>query len=64
VDLLAWSNHDFHRLASRASPGQLRVAAMLLLTLRGTAFVYYGEEIGMHDVPVPQDSIEDPQPRV
>jgi alpha-glucosidase len=59
----AWSNHDFHRLGSRAKPEQLRVAAMLLLTQRGTPFVYYGEEIGMHDVEVPPEFAEDPQGR-
>ena len=32
-----------------------RVAAMLLLTLRGTPFLYYGEEIGMRNVEVPRE---------
>lgn len=59
----AWSNHDFRRLSGRAKTDQLRVAAMLLLTLRGTPFVYYGEEIGMHDVEVPPERAEDPQGR-
>ena len=59
----AWTNHDFRRLASRAGPDQLHVAAMLLLTLRGTPFVYYGEEIGMHDVEIPPERVEDPQGR-
>lgn len=57
----AWSNHDFHRLATRTTPDQLRVAAMLLLTLRGTPFVYFGEEIGMRDGDVPTESVKDPQ---
>jgi alpha-glucosidase len=60
---VAWSNHDFHRLGSRANLDQLRVAAMLLLTLRGTPFVYYGEEIGMHDVEIPPELVKDPQGR-
>jgi alpha-glucosidase len=60
---VAWSNHDFHRLGSRANLNQLRVAAMLLLTLRGTPFIYYGEEIGMHDVDIPPELVEDPQGR-
>ena len=30
----------------------LKVAAALLLTLRGTPFLYYGEEIGMRDIPI------------
>jgi alpha-glucosidase len=57
----AWSNHDFYRLTSRASADQLRLAAMLLLTLRGTPLIYYGEEIGMRDVEIPRGLAEDPQ---
>ena len=33
---------------------------MLLLTLRGTPTLYYGDEIGMADVPIPSDQIKDP----
>jgi alpha-glucosidase len=54
-------NHDKHRIASRIGPGQARVAAMLLLTLRGTPTMYYGDEIGMHDVEIPPDMVQDPQ---
>lgn len=54
------SNHDNHRLASRIGAAQARVAAMLLLTLRGTPTIYYGEEIGMEDVPIPLDQVQDP----
>jgi alpha-glucosidase len=32
---------------------------MLLLTLRGTPFVYYGEEIGMSDGPIPESRVVD-----
>ena len=39
---------------------QARVAGMLLLTLRGTPTLYYGDEIGMEDVPIPPDRIQDP----
>ncbi len=46
-------NHDRSRVASRIGPAQARVAAMLLLTLRGTPTIYQGEEIGMTDVPIP-----------
>ncbi len=53
-------NHDKHRIASRVGPRQARVAAMLLLTLRGTPTLYYGDEIGMHDVPIPPDRVQDP----
>jgi len=45
-------NHDRPRIASRVGAAQARVAAMLLLTLRGTPTLYYGDEIGMTDVPV------------
>jgi alpha-glucosidase len=49
----AWvlSNHDFGRMASRFGPENARAAAMLLLTLPGTAFAYEGDEIGMTDGP-------------
>jgi alpha-glucosidase len=53
-------NHDQHRIASRVGPAQARVAAMLLLTLRGTPTLYYGDEIGMRDVPIPPDMVQDP----
>ncbi len=50
---LAWvlSNHDFSRVGSRWGEGASRAAAMLLLTLPGSAFIYQGEEIGMVDGP-------------
>jgi alpha-glucosidase len=54
-------NHDRHRIASRVGPAQARVAAMLLLTLRGTPTIYYGDEIGMHDVAIPPELVQDPQ---
>ncbi len=53
-------NHDQPRIASRAGPDQARIAAMLLLTLRGTPTVYYGDEIGMPQVPIPPDRVRDP----
>ncbi len=53
-------NHDKHRVATRIGPAQARVANMLLLTLRGTPTVYYGEEIGMEDVPIPLEMMHDP----
>lgn len=53
-------NHDRPRLASRLSPEQARVAAMLLLTLRGTPTLYYGDELGMQDVPIPPYLAQDP----
>ncbi len=53
-------NHDRSRVASRVGQAQARVAAMLLLTLRGTPTLYNGDEIGMHDVPIPPQSVQDP----
>jgi alpha-glucosidase len=53
-------NHDNHRIASRVGLAQARIAAMLLLTLRGTPTLYYGDELGMHDVPIPHERIQDP----
>jgi alpha-glucosidase len=53
-------NHDQSRIASRVGADQARVAAMLLLTLRGTPTMYYGEEIGMTNVPVPPAEVQDP----
>jgi alpha-glucosidase len=53
-------NHDKPRIATRAGAPQARVAAMLLLTLRGTPTMYYGDEIGMHDVPIPPQQVQDP----
>jgi alpha-glucosidase len=53
-------NHDKPRIASRIGAAQARVAAMLLLTLRGTPTLYYGDEIGMHDVPIAADQVRDP----
>ena len=53
-------NHDIHRVASRVGAAQARVAAMMLLLLRGTPTMYYGDEIGMRNVPIPADRICDP----
>jgi alpha-glucosidase len=62
----AWclNNHDHSRVASRYDAdgrGHLRarVAAMLLLTLRGTAFLYQGEELGLRDAEVPPEAAID-----
>jgi alpha-glucosidase len=53
-------NHDRSRIASRVGPAQARVAAMLLLTLRGTPTLYYGDELGMRDVEIPPELVQDP----
>ena len=68
---VALSNHDRARQATRlaVSVGRdrepdrdaiARAAATLELSLRGTPFLYYGEEIGMVDVDIPRDEIVDP----
>ncbi len=53
-------NHDQHRLASRIGSAQARVAAVLILTLRGTPTLYYGDELGMPDASIPAGQVQDP----
>jgi alpha-glucosidase len=53
-------NHDRPRIASRAGPEQARIAAILLLTLRGTPTIYYGDEIGIPQVPIAPHQVRDP----
>jgi len=53
-------NHDRPRVASRVGEAQARVAAMLLLTLRGTPTLYYGDEIGLPQVAIPPQRVRDP----
>jgi alpha-glucosidase len=53
-------NHDRSRVASRLGQGQARLAAMLLLTLRGTPTIYQGEELGMQDNMIPPEQVQDP----
>ncbi|GAC1665930.1 MAG: alpha-amylase family glycosyl hydrolase [Candidatus Limnocylindrales bacterium] len=71
---IALSNHDRERQATRlsASVGRTadtdrdaiaRAAAVVVLGLRGTPFLYYGEEIGMTDVDIPTEEIVDPPAR-
>ncbi len=54
------SNHDRPRIAARVGEPQARVAAMLLLTLRGSPTLYYGDELGIGDVEIAADRIRDP----
>jgi alpha-glucosidase len=53
-------NHDQKRIATRVGRRQARIAALLLLTLRGTPTVYYGDEIGMQNEPIAGGAIQDP----
>ena len=52
-------NHDVLRVASRIGEAQVRIAAMLLLTLRGTPFIYYGDELGMSDAQIRDEQVQD-----
>lgn len=53
-------NHDQPRVAARVGAAQARNAAMLLLTLRGTPTMYYGDELGLARVSVPPEFAKDP----
>ena len=44
----------------RWGDARARLLATFLLTARGTPFLYYGEEIGMRNVPIPEDRLQDP----
>jgi len=57
-------NHDQARLASRLGAEQVRLAGLLLLTLRGTPFLYHGDELGLPNVPIPPDRMQDPWERI
>jgi alpha-glucosidase len=53
-------NHDRPRIATRVGTLQARVAALLLMTLRGTPTIYMGDELGMVDTIIPETEIQDP----
>ncbi len=59
------SNHDRVRAAGRYDQGergkrQARLLALMLLTLRGTPFVYYGEEVAMMESRLGREEMRDP----
>ncbi|HZB02229.1 MAG TPA: alpha-amylase family glycosyl hydrolase [Actinomycetota bacterium] len=57
------SNHDAGRFSSRwceDDERRSRAALLMLLTLRGTPLLYYGDEIGMPNVEVPREHLRDP----
>ncbi len=54
-------NHDRPRSATKRGSAQARVAAMLLLTLRGTPTLYYGDELGMENGDISPDRVRDPR---
>jgi alpha-glucosidase len=56
------SNHDMSRFPTRWCGGdeaKIRCALLILHTLRGTPFLYYGDEIGMRDTPIAGADIKD-----
>ena len=53
-------NHDQKRIASRVGALGAGTGAMLLLTLRGTPTIYYGDELGLGNVPIPPERVRDP----
>ena len=53
-------NHDQKRIATRVGPTGARLAAMLLLTLRGTPTLYYGDELALENVAIPIGQTQDP----
>ena len=62
----AWfiANHDHPRVASRfdsggLGPARARAVALMLYALRGTPFVYQGEELGLPDAVIPPDRVVD-----
>ncbi|MEO0881951.1 MAG: alpha-glucosidase family protein [Pseudomonadota bacterium] len=60
------SNHDVKRSLSRwgadcETPARAKLLVALLLTLRGTIFLYQGEELGLPQADVPFDDLRDPE---
>ena len=55
------NNHDQPRLRTRVErDARARAAAVLLLGLRGTPYLYAGEELGLPDAHIPEDRVVDP----
>jgi alpha-glucosidase len=62
------NNHDNRRSITRHAAGKntvprAKLAATMLLTLRGTPFLYYGEELGLPEGKIPRAEIVDPPGR-
>ena len=55
-----FGNHDEPRIIDRVGPRLARLTMLLLLTLRGTPTLYYGDEIGMHNGDIPPEYVRDP----
>jgi len=58
------ANYDNPRIATRytrdENDARLKAAALMLLSLRGTPFIYYGDKIGMRDIHLKRSQIKDP----
>lgn len=66
---VAFGNHDQPRIVARWAGDRdpdavARAAAVMQLTLRGTPFLYYGEELGVPGIVVPNDQAVDPPARL
>jgi len=64
ADRTAWpawflENHDMPRVASRFGAVSARAAAVILYALRGTPFIYQGQELGLPDAEIPPDRVVD-----
>ena len=57
----AWflANHDHPRVASRFGDRQARAVLVMLYAMRGTPFVYQGEELGLPDAEIPPERVVD-----
>ena len=59
------SNHDLNRPLKSSwrksnADSKAKIMAALLLTLKGTPFLYYGDEIGMQNAKIPRRKLVDP----
>jgi alpha-glucosidase len=52
--------HDKRRVASKIGQANARLLAMLLMTLPGTPIFFAGDELGMEEVRIPSESVQDP----
>ena len=59
----ATGNHDIARLIERVGPDNARLTALLHATVRGTPAIYYGDELGLAQIEVPQAKMQDPSGR-
>jgi alpha-glucosidase len=57
---IAFSNHDVIRTASRFGAGAAKTMLALLFALRGTLLLYQGEELGLPEVTLRRDQLNDP----